>query len=213
MIEATSQTENPISDHTEIIEAVDVADLAVEFERSRDRLRRMAAQLLNPCLSTRVDPSDILQDAFIRANADLENYQANGGSSLSSWLRFQTRFAVGDCHRRHLNTQKRDARQENQGFGTFSTDGLDQLAESLISPSSAIARDELSLRIRTAIERMPEIDREILILRHLDEVSIVDAAAAINISVEAAKKRHLRAIRRLRGFCEGMNSESKEEVS
>ncbi len=213
MTPSTAANHGYLTDATEILRGVNEAELAIEFDRLRSHLCRMVSLRLSPCLSTRVDPSDVVQEAFLRASTNFSQYRAADGMSLSGWLRLQTRYAVGDCHRRNLKTQKRDARREEQGFCDISASALDQLAESMSSTSSVVARQELGQRIRASIEQMSALDREILILRHLEDISIADAAVELNISLDAAKKRHLRAIRKLQQLCEGLHENDDQQQS
>ncbi|MEZ6124277.1 MAG: sigma-70 family RNA polymerase sigma factor [Planctomycetaceae bacterium] len=198
-------------DTTELLQGVNEADLAIEFNRLRPQLRRMVSLRLSSRLSTRMDPSDIVQEAFLRANANFSQYRVSDGMSLASWLRIQTRYAVGDCHRKNLGTQKRDVRREEYDVCEISTAALDQLADTVSSASSVVARKEVGQKLRDAIQQMSEIDQEILMLRHLEGISISDAASELNITVEAAKKRHLRAIRKLQKLCEGLSDEESEQ--
>jgi len=183
-------------------------DLASVFQENRDRLRRMISLRLDHRLAGRIDASDILQETYLRAHAAYPEYlRQNGDTQLPifNWLRIQAQFAVGDCHRTHLGTQKRAALREQVICTSGSLDGLAALAESMISPASQIARADLAQQVRERIAGMDQLDREILILRHVEELSVVEAAAELEISIEAAKKRHLRAIRRLQELCFGLD--------
>ncbi len=191
------------------------AELAIAFEEHRDRLLRLIALRLDRRLAGRVDPSDIIQDAFIRANAAYDEYCRQSDLPLYNWLRIQAQFAVGDCHRTHLGTQKRAAGMELQAAGSPGAESseacfaaLENLAESMISPGSKVAISDLAAKVREIIEGMGTLDREILILRHIEELSITEAAAELGIGLEAAKKRHLRALRKLQELCDGLTGSS-----
>ena len=197
------------ADRTQISsEVTSLADLIEAIQENKDRLTRLIAMRLDRRLAGRVDPSDILQETFLRANAAFEEYRRQGNLPIYNWLRIQAQYAVGDCHRTHLGTQKRAAGNEEKQASDSRLAALEELAESMISPSSHIARLDLVNRIRELIAGMSEIDREILVLRHTEELSISEAAAELNISVETAKKRHLRALRRLQELCHGLNTSS-----
>lgn len=85
---------------------------------------------------------------------------------------------------------------------------LENLAESMISPGSKVAIDDLAAKVREIIQGMGVMDRQILMLRHIEELSIAEAAAELGIGLESAKKRHLRALRKLQELCDGLNGSS-----
>lgn len=193
------------------------AELAIAFEEHRDRLLRLISLRLDRRLAGRVDPSDIIQDTFIRANTAYDEFCRQSDLPLYNWLRIQTQFAVGDCHRTHLGTQKRAAGMELQAAANPGSESceaglaaLENLAESMISPGSKVAISDLAAKVREIIEGMGPLDREILILRHIEELSIAEAAAELGIGLEAAKKRHLRALRKLQELCDGLTGSSAE---
>ncbi|MFN8705831.1 MAG: sigma-70 family RNA polymerase sigma factor [Planctomyces sp.] len=179
-------------------------DLAACFQASRDRLKRLVTLRLDRRLAARIDPSDIVQETFIRASAAFEDFQRFENPSLYHWLRMQAQFAVGDCHRRHLATRKRSAASEKVVSSDLSINALEEVAHSMLSPGSAVANRELADEIRSRISGMSDIDREILLLRHVEELTITEAATELGIPLETAKKRHLRAIRRLQELCQGL---------
>jgi len=194
-----SEPENVTSDRGELVAA---------FEQNRDRLLRLIATRLDRRLAGRVDPSDIFQETFLRANAAFDEFCRLSEMPVYNWLRIQVQFAVGDCHRTHLGTMKRAVGMEHHSPGDTVLRVFEELAESMVSPASQIANADLAEQIREMIASMPEMDREILQLRHVEEMTVSEAAAELGISVEAAKKRHLRAIRRLQELCDGLNGSS-----
>ncbi len=199
------------------LELADRADLAISFEEHRDRLLRLISLRLDRRLAGRVDPSDIIQETYIRANAAYDEYRRQSDLPIYNWLRIQAQFAVGDCHRTHLGTQKRAAGMELQQTGLAGAESslagmaaLENLAESMISPGSKVAKADLAQRVREIIDGMGRLDREILVLRHIEELTIAEAAAELGIALEAAKKRHLRALRKLQELCESLTGSSAE---
>ncbi len=191
-------------------EQADRQTLVETFEQNRDRLRRMISLRLDRRLAQRIDPSDIVQETYLRAEAAFDEYQRQSNLPLYAWLRIQAQFAVGDCHRTHLATQKRAAGCETPQSAEDTFSALEHLAVSMISPGSEIANRDLAEQIRMKIAGMPEMDREILFLRHIEELSISESAMALGISVDTAKKRHLRAVRRLQQLCQTL-AESHQE--
>lgn len=198
------------SSHSAVHSGVDRAEIASVMQENRDRLLRLISLRLDSRLNGRIDPSDILQETFLRASAAFDDYCRQSQMPLYNWLRLQARFAVGDCHRRHLATQKRAVRNECVKIHDSRVIALEQLAESMISPQSRLAMMDLAEQVKSVIAGMQEHDREILVLRHIEDLSISEAAAELNINVATAKKRHLRAIRRLQELCEDLNSSQAE---
>jgi RNA polymerase sigma-70 factor (ECF subfamily) len=198
-VEHASPVDQPVTDR---------AELAVVFEQNKSRLLRLISLRLDRRLAGRIDPLDIVQETFLRANAAFDDYRRLSNLPVYNWLRIQAQFAVGDCHRAHLGTIKRTACLEQREASSASVAALEELAESMISPASRVANHDLAEKIRERILGMAELDREILMLRHVEELSISEAAAELNISIDTAKKRHLRAIRRLQELCDGLNGSS-----
>ncbi len=184
------------------------SDLIAAFQENKDRLIRLIGMRLDRRLAGRIDPSDILQDTFLRADAAFEEYVRLSEMPVYNWLRVQAQFAVGDCHRTHLGTLKRAASMEEPTNNSDSDPGLEALAESMISPASKVANADLAAKVRELITEMDPRDRDILVLRHVEELSIAEAAAELGITTDAAKKRHLRAVRRLQDLCRGLNGSS-----
>ena len=173
------------------------------FARYRPRLRAMVQLRLDPRLRGRVDPSDVLQEAFLEASQRLTDYAARPTMPLFLWLRFLTSQRVLQMHRRHLETQKRSAHDEisiGRGAGPDASTLMvaEQLVGTLTSPSVAAVRGEVKLRLQAALESMDSIDREILVLRHFEELSNNEAAQVLAISKTACSNRYIRALGRLK---------------
>ena len=179
------------------------AALADLFTKHRERLRRMVDMRMDRRVAGRVDPSDVLQEAFVDASNQLERYLQDVPMPPFLWLRFLTGERLMATHRRHLGAKMRDAKQEvplriharpdvrseSLSFG---------LAGKLTSPSVAAVRAEVNDRLRKALDELELLDREILSLRHFEELSNAEAAEELEISTAAASKRYIRALERLR---------------
>jgi RNA polymerase sigma-70 factor (ECF subfamily) len=179
------------------------AALADFFQRHRGRLRRMVDIRLDRRVAGRVDPSDVLQEAYLDASRQLDGYLAAPPMPPFLWLRFLTGVRLMATHRRHLGARLRDARQEvplrrPAVPGAHSDAVSRQLAARLTSPSLAVARHELQSRLRALLEGLEPLDREILSLRHLEELTNSEAAAELDITPAAASKRYIRALERLK---------------
>jgi len=151
----------------------------------------------------RVDPSDVLQETFLDASRQLEGYLAELPVPPFLWLRFLTGQRLMATHRHHLGVRKRDAKQELplRGFarpGVRSASLSCHLAGRLTSPSRAAVRLELQARLQELLDSLEPLDREILSLRHFEELSNNEAAAELGITKAAASKRYIRAMERLR---------------
>jgi RNA polymerase sigma-70 factor (ECF subfamily) len=187
----------------ERLRAGDLQALAELFARQHEPLRRMICWRLDPRLGGRLDPSDVLQDVFIDATRRLPDYLEKPTMSLGLWLRLLTGRRLIELHRQHLGARMRSAGQEVSLNGPVwawaSAPSLaDQLVGHLTSPSQAACRAETAARLGQALEEMDPMDREVLILRHFDELSNNEVAALLGLQKAAASNRYVRALKRLR---------------
>lgn len=177
--------------------------LAGFFLQHRERLRRMIELRLDHRLSQRVDAADVLQEGFLDASKRLASYLQDPKIPFVVWLRLIVGQRLVDEHRWHLGRQKRDPRAE-QSIDAMRNAAVDsqiiarELSAHITSPSQAAVGAELSIRLRTWLDSLDAIDREILVLRHFEELSNNESAAELGISKSAASKRYIRAISRLR---------------
>src|SRR6516165_12114015 len=182
--------------------AGDRTAIAELLERYRARLRRMVALRLDPSLQGRVDASDVIQEGYLDAMRRLEEYTRDPSVSFYVWLRFLVGQRVAECHRRYLGRPGRDVGREVSIYrgaipGVSSGALAARLLGKLTSPSQAAMRAERKLQLQEALNRMDPIDREILVLRHYEQMSNSDAAAALGLEKAAASKRYTRALERL----------------
>lgn len=179
------------------------AVLAELFDGHRDRLARLVALRLRGALRGRVSASDVLQEAYLRAAAELPGYVADPRLPFGLWLRTLALQKLTELHRRHLGVQARAAGREVSLFGAAAP-GADsgvlaaQLAGDFTSPSGAAARAELRQAVRAALDGMDSLDREVLALRHFEQLSNQEAAVALGITPQAASNRYVRALVRLK---------------
>jgi RNA polymerase sigma-70 factor, ECF subfamily len=171
--------------------------------RSRDRLRRMVALRLDRRLQGRVDPSDIIQEAYIDASARLAEYARQPDMPFFLWLRFLTGQRLLRVHRQHLGAEMRDvAREVSLYRGALPAATSAALAAQLLGrdtrPSEAAVRAERSIRLQEALNSMDPLDREVLALRHFEQLSNSEAARVLGLQEPAAAKRYVRALKRLR---------------
>lgn len=185
------------------VAVTDPADWGELLQRHRDRLRRMVALRLDRRLFGRVDPSDIIQEAFIEATTRREGYLREPTMPLFLWLRFLAGQKLLEIHRRHLGVKARDAGREialHHGALPEATSAAlaAQLLGRMTTPSQAAVRAEMKVRLQDALNAMDPMDREILALRHFEQLTSAEAAAVLGIQERAASKRFLRALERLR---------------
>lgn len=202
---------------TRASESGDSTALASVFARYRPRLRRMVQLRLNPRLQGRVDPSDVVQDAYAEAARVLPDYLQNRPLPVHLWLRRLTGQAILQTHRAHLQTARRDVQREvslqDPGYVSVSTDSLAlELAGSVASPASLAIRREQASQLAEALEQLSEIDREILVLRHFEHLSGTETAQVLGLSHEAVKKRYLRALIRLKSLLPPAGSQSAAQA-
>ncbi len=183
--------------------AGDQGALSDLFARYRDRLKRMIHLRLSRRLQGRIDDSDILQESYPEIARKLPEYAAEPRLPLFLWLRHMTGLKLVEVHRRHLGTQARDAEREislHRG-GLPEADSISlaaQLLGQLTTPSQAAIRAELRLVVQEALNTMDPLDREVLALKHFEQLSTSDIAEVLGLSKAGAGGRYLRAIKRLR---------------
>jgi RNA polymerase sigma-70 factor (ECF subfamily) len=166
--------------------------------RHRERLRHMVSVRIDERLSARVDPSDVVQEAMVVAVRKFEAYLREPALPFYPWLRRIAWERLVDLHRRHIVTEKRSvSREKSLGLSNESTmQFADQLKASNLRPLKRMLRRELHARVRAALALLNERDREILVLRHLEQLSSRESAAVLGIREDAAVQRHVRALRR-----------------
>lgn len=174
--------------------------LAGLFARWRPRLEWLVELRLDPHLRGRLDPADVLQEAWLDVSKRFEGWVEKPDMPLFLWVRFLTAQKLLELHRRH-GAQQRDARREValQAGPSASTIALaEHLAGSVSSPSRGVARQETLARVRAALDELEEIDREVLVLRHFEELSNNEIAELLGITKAGASNRYVRALKRLR---------------
>ncbi|MEQ9379856.1 MAG: sigma-70 family RNA polymerase sigma factor [Pirellulales bacterium] len=169
----------------------------------RVRLRRVVAARLDRRLQGRVDPSDVLQESYIDAARRLADYALKPPMPFFLWLRFLASQRLAEQHRRHLGAKARDAGREASLFrDAFSETTTADLAAHLLgkfsSPSQAAIRFEEKIRLHKALDGLEPLDREILVLRHFEQLTNGEAANVLGVDKPAASKRYTRALVRLK---------------
>ena len=186
----------------------DTTGLESLLEQYRARLRRMIKLRLDRRLQGRVDPSDVIQEAYLEVSRNLAEYLRDPSLPFFLWLRLVTGQKLALVHRQHLGVQARDAGREVSLYrGALPEATSAALAAQLIgkqtSPSHAAARVELKVRLQEALNSMDELDREVLALRHFEQLTNAETARALGISETAACNRYVRALERLKKILTG----------
>jgi len=193
---------SPASDLPTRVRAGDDVALHEFFRELEPRLARMITLRLDPVLRRRLDPQDVLQDAWIEIARRADEWRRQEALPLHVWMRLMTGQALAQLQRRHLATHKRDALREvawTDSRPSISAAGVaDAFVASATSPSQAASRDEVRARVCAALEELDEIDREIITLRHIEDLANHEVAAELGIEPKTASKRYMRALSRLR---------------
>jgi RNA polymerase sigma-70 factor, ECF subfamily len=183
--------------------------LAVLVERHRDRLERMVLLRMDRRLQGRVDRADVVEDAFLAVRGKFPQYCADSALPFFLWLRLEVGQKLVDVHRIHLGAKMRGAGQEvSLHSGPLPQVTSLSLAEHLLgkmtASSQAAMRAELKIRVQEALNSMDTHDREVLILKHFEELSNAEAAQVLGIKPSAAVNRYVRALKRLKDVFQGM---------
>jgi RNA polymerase sigma-70 factor (ECF subfamily) len=171
--------------------------------RCRERLRRMVAFRLDQRLQGRLDPSDVIQEAYLEASQHLADYVRQPDVPFFLWLRGIAGNKMLELHRHHLGTQMRDAGREVALYrGTLPDTTSASLAAQLLghatSPSDGAVRAEVKVRLQTALNGMDPLDRDVLALRHFEQLTPAETAKVLGIKEKAAGMRYVRALKRLK---------------
>ncbi|MGO9913125.1 MAG: sigma-70 family RNA polymerase sigma factor [Isosphaeraceae bacterium] len=182
------------------------------LKRHRTRLRTMVAVRMDRRFQARVDPSDVVQEVLEEAAELLDVYLKERPVPFHAWLREIAWKRLVDLRRKHIQAGKRSVLREQHFDLGLSDESAVALADRLVasgsSPSKHLIDEELRVRVRAALEALPPLDREVLILRYLERLSPRETAEALGISKGAASTRHTRALVRLRELLD----DEREEV-
>jgi RNA polymerase sigma-70 factor, ECF subfamily len=203
---------DPSSESVRLLERLQTGDrraLADLFQRHRDRLRTMVELRMDARLHGRIDASDVLQDGFLDLAKQLESYLREPRLPVFLWLRMVVRDRLAMYHRRHLGTGMRDAGREVSLY----RDPLPQASSAalasmllgrLTSPSNAAIRAEQLIQVQDAVNSLDPIDREVVALRHFENLTRAETAVVLGITEEAGAKRYIRALKKLKTILAAM---------
>jgi RNA polymerase sigma-70 factor, ECF subfamily len=169
----------------------------------REPVRRMIGLRLDPAIAQRLDASDVVQDVLLEASRRLDDYLRNPVMPFHLWLRHIARDHIIDAHRRHHQAKKRGVDREKPlapaGWADRSSLELAaQLVDQELTPASAAIHQELVRRLHAAVAELDEEQREVIVMRHFEQLSNQEVATELGLTEAAASMRYLRAVRRLR---------------
>lgn len=178
--------------------------LAELFSKHGKRLKGMVRLHLDQRLQARAGASDVLQETSLHAAKGIDAFLKKPTISLYLWLRFLAARQLQELHRQHLHVQKRDAHKEvmvfRDGLPTTSSAAMARhLLDGATRPSEAAARSELRRQIEAALDSLEPIDRQVLALRHFEQLTNAEVAQVLGLQPATSRKRYLRALKRLRG--------------
>jgi RNA polymerase sigma-70 factor (ECF subfamily) len=182
----------------EDLRAGDMQALAQLFEYYRPRLERMLWSRMGQEVASRFDAADVLQEAYLDATQQISGYLRDARVDVYIWLRSLTWQRLFKFREQHVEAQRRSVRREAGPPATSSFITLVQLLAAGTSPSQAAVRGEVRAQLEAGLATLPEADREILVLRHYEDLTNHEAAQVLNISDSAATMRYGRALFRLK---------------
>ncbi len=187
------------------------------LERHRLSLKKLIQLRLDRKIARRVDASDVVQDVLMEANTRLQDYLADPKMPFHLWLRQLAQDRMIDVYRRHRGAQRRSLdREQSIAAPQFSDqsgfDLMGQLADHELTPAAASIRKELEARFVLALDQLEDEDREIVLMRHFEQLGNSEVADALGLSAAAAGMRHLRALRKLRAILGDRPSQSGSRV-
>jgi RNA polymerase sigma-70 factor (ECF subfamily) len=167
----------------------------------RPQLVRMVAVRMDSRLKSRLDPSDVVQSVLAEAAQKMVTFQ-KPPEQFYPWLRQLAWDELTRLNRDHIRTKKRSvAREADNWEGAAADESMlllaDRLATQQLGPGSRLIRQEIRARVQAALAQLPPQDREVLVLRFLEQLDISDTAAALGVTESAVKSRQFRAIERL----------------
>jgi RNA polymerase sigma-70 factor (ECF subfamily) len=180
------------------------------FRAHEPRLVRMVELRLDIALRRRLDPTDVVQEAWLEVVRRFPDWCASQTVPFPVWVRLTTAQALATAERRHRGAQARDAMREVQAPDSRPSISAINVADAFVatatSPTQAVHRDELRARVLAALEELDDLDREIVALRHFEDLTNDEAAAELAITPAAASKRFVRALVKLKPALESLGA-------
>ena len=178
--------------------------LAEMYQLVQERLRRVIDFRLDYRLAGRVSNSDVLQETYVRAAQRIDSYLQKPDMPFFVWLRLEANQRLQEIHRFHFGAEKRDIRREvklknnNQDQGNTSVQLAAHIVAQMTSASGVFQKAQQIDALEKTLSEMNDTDREVIALRHFEELSNIETAKVLGIAPEAASKRYIRALKRLK---------------
>jgi RNA polymerase sigma-70 factor (ECF subfamily) len=191
------------------LQAGDRRALSDLFQRHRERLRKMVELRMDPRLTGRIDASNVLQDGFLDLSKQVESYLSDRRLPVFLWLRLVVSDRLAMVHRQHLGTAMRDGGREislyRNPLPRVSSAALaSMLLGRLASPPNAAIRAGQILQVQEAVNSLDPLDREVVALRHFEQLTRGETAVVLGITEEAGAKRYIRALKKLKTILAAM---------
>jgi RNA polymerase sigma-70 factor (ECF subfamily) len=167
----------------------------------RQYLVFLARNGLHHHMQGKADPSDIAQEVCLAAHGNIHEFRGESAEQFAAWLRAILTNTLAMHIRRHLGTEKRDARLEqnlNQSITNASGFLQSNIVADVTSPSQDFARSEAFLQLASALEALPDDYRRVIVLRHVDGLSFAEVARTMDRSVNSVEKLWVRALAKLK---------------
>jgi RNA polymerase sigma-70 factor (ECF subfamily) len=176
------------------------------LESYRGYLLVLARVQIGRRLRGKVDAADVVQETFLAAHRDFGQFRGSTVPEFAAWLRQILACKLADLVRRYLGARGRDVRLERR-----LADELEQSSQALgrgliandSSPSQRAARREQAALLAEALQRLPGVYAEVLILRHLEGLTFPEVAARMGRSLDSVEKLWVRGLARLRRLLGG----------
>jgi RNA polymerase sigma-70 factor (ECF subfamily) len=203
---------DPPSETVRLLERLRAGDrraLADLFLRHRARLWRMVELRIDARLYVKIDASDVLEDGFLDLAKRVESYLRDPRLPVFLWMRLVVSDRLAMVHRHHLGSAVRDAGREvslyRDPMPQASSAALaSMLLGRMTSPSNAAIRAEQTLQVQEAVNSLEPLDREVVALRHFEQLTRAETAVVLGISEEAGAKRYIRALKKLKSILAAM---------
>ncbi len=189
------------------------------MSKYQSRLERVISFRMDHRLKNRLDAQDVVQEAFVEAVRRLDDYKKCADKmTFFLWLRFITLQKLTQLHRHHLGVAARDAGRDipiDRGRLPQATSMVlaAQLLGNNTSPSRAAEREERRMKLDQALSQIEELDREVLALRHFEQLSNQETSKLLDLSPTAASNRYIRALRRLKTIIKQLDNDSESFTS
>src|SRR5262245_5835901 len=181
--------------------AGEAAALGRLLDQYRAYLTLLARLQLGGRLRGKADPADMIQEVFLEAARSFPQFRGRTEAELVGWLRQVLASKLGELFRRYLGAQRRDVRREQDLTAELDRSSRDLgalVAAPGSSPSQQAARREQAVLLADALERLPEHYREVIVLHHMEGLSLPEVAGRMGRSAGAVEKLWARALARLR---------------